>query len=93
MIGDMIHSFVLSEITRGILDVTPAMVGTIKEGIMEQLDERIGVFHVDITACQIRVRTLSLREFKACGGLLTWRMLSGLVSTLGYQKWDLRFSV
>ena len=43
-IDKRIHEFVLFKITRGILDATHVMFGTIKEGIMKLLDEHIGAF-------------------------------------------------
>ena len=35
------------------LDATPVMFGTIKEGIIELLDEYIGAFYANIAAVQI----------------------------------------
>ena len=35
---------------RDILDMTPVMFGTIKDGIMKLLDDRLGVFRAEITA-------------------------------------------
>lgn len=66
-IDERIHKFITSEITSGIIDVNPMVFGTIKEGIMGLLDERLGDFWAEIAAVQLGAWTLSFREFKACG--------------------------
>ena len=45
-----VHS---DEVTHGILDVTPMMFGSIKEGIIELMDVRIRSFRAEIGASQI----------------------------------------
>ena len=49
-LDDWMRELISSEITRIILDQTPMIFGTIKEGIMENLDERIGAFHTQVIA-------------------------------------------
>lgn len=44
---------------------TSVIFGTVKEGIMEILDERLGAFHIDIMAI-VGAFTLSFQEFCAC---------------------------
>ena len=53
-IDERIREFISSEITRGFLEVTPVIFGTIKEGIMELLDERFRAFNVEIADSQIK---------------------------------------
>ena len=36
--------FIVSEITRGILDATSVMFGSIKEGIIEMMEDRLHIF-------------------------------------------------
>ena len=52
-INESTREFVTSKIDRGSLDVTLGMFGTIKEGIMELLDEWLGAFHAEIAVGQI----------------------------------------
>ena len=40
--------------------------GSVKEGIMEILDEHLGMFLMEIMAI-VRARTLSFYDFHACG--------------------------
>lgn len=49
-IDERIHEFVIIEITHDILEATPVMFGSIKEGIMELLDKYIGAFRANIAA-------------------------------------------
>ena len=67
------REFIPAEVTHSILDATLVMFGTIKEGIIELMDERLRYFRVDIVAGQIGARTASLREYKACGALEFFR--------------------
>lgn len=62
-----IHKYIKSQITRGISDATHVMFGTIKEEIMELLNERLRDFRPKITAGQLGDRTLSHRVSKDCG--------------------------
>ena len=68
-----IHKYIKSQITRGISDATHVMFGTIKEEIMELLNERLRDFRPKITAGQLGDRTLTFWEFKACGALKFFR--------------------
>ena len=47
-IDEQMWEFIQSEITRNILEQTPMIFGTVKEGIMEILEERLGEFHTEI---------------------------------------------
>ena len=49
------------------MDATLVMFGTIKEGIMKLMDERLKAFRVEIVVGQLGAQTPSFREFKACG--------------------------
>ena len=60
------REFVSAEVTWTILDQTPVIFGTVKEGILESLDERLGAFRTEMMAL-LGVRTLTFRDFKACG--------------------------
>ena len=65
-LDDQTREFISSEITCSILDQTPVIFGTIKEGILELLDERLSAFHTEVAA-MMGPHTLTFREFKACG--------------------------
>ena len=52
-IDKCLHEFISAEVTRGILDATHVMFGTIKEGILELMDERLRTFQVEIVVGQI----------------------------------------
>ena len=52
IINERIHEFLMSEITRGILDSTPMMFGMMNEGIMEILDKHLGAFRTKIATSQ-----------------------------------------
>ena len=52
-VDERICEFFTSNITRSILDVTPVMFGTMKDGIMELLDERLGDLHAKVVNSQI----------------------------------------
>lgn len=62
-------SFFRSEITHANLDATPVGFGTIKEGIMELMDEHLGAYQAEIAVGQLGSRNLSHQEFKARGAL------------------------
>lgn len=66
MNDERIRDFVSSKITHGILDATPVIFGTIKEGIMELLDERFGACRAEITVGLLGAQTLLFWAFKAC---------------------------
>ena len=60
------REFLSSEITRIIIDQTPVIFGSIKEGILEMMDERLSTFRTEMAA-MMWSRTLTFREFRACG--------------------------
>ena len=60
------REFLSSEITRIILEQTPVIFGSIKEGILEMMDERLSTFRTEMAA-MMGSRTLTFREFRACG--------------------------
>ena len=66
-IDERLHELIEAEVTRGILDATPVIFGTVKEGIIEIMEEQLRSFRAEIVAGQIGTRTPSFREFKACG--------------------------
>ena len=66
-INERICELILVEVTCGILDATSMLFGTIKEGIMELMDERLRKFRVEIATGQIGARAPSFGEFKAYG--------------------------
>ena len=63
---ERMRELISAEVTRNILAQTPVIFGTVKEGILEILDERLGAFRTEIMdlmgAC-----TMTFREFRACG--------------------------
>lgn len=59
--------FITSEISHGIMEATPVIFSTIKEGIIELYNKHIEDFRVDIMVGQLGAPTISFREFKACG--------------------------
>ena len=63
---ERMREIVSAEITCDILDQTPMIFGTVKEGILEILDERLGAFCIELMA-MLEARTLTFREFRACG--------------------------
>ena len=63
-IDERIQALVMSEIARGNLEETTVIFGTIKEGIMELMDDRLGEFLVEIAAGRVGAQTLFFKEFK-----------------------------
>ena len=60
------QEFISSEITYIILEQNHMIFGTVKEGILEILDERLSSFRSE-TMAFVGMRSLSFREFRACG--------------------------
>ena len=60
-VDEGLREFIASEITRGILESTPILFGSIKEGIMELMEDRLRAFRSDMASSQSGSRTLSLR--------------------------------
>lgn len=56
----------MSEIMRNILEQTPVIFGTVKEGILEILDERLSAFRFEMVAL-VRTCSLTVKEFRASG--------------------------
>ena len=50
-------------VTHSILDSTPVLFGTLKEGILELINEWLRNFQAEISAGQIGARNPSFREF------------------------------
>ena len=63
---ESLHNLITAKVTRGILDGTVVIFGTIKEGIMDIMEERVRSFQVEIVAGRIGARAPSSKEFKAC---------------------------
>ena len=72
----------MSEITHGILEQTLVMFGTIKEGIVELLDEHLGAFRTEILAI-VGACTLTFLEFHVRGDPEFFRKKHPVVS----RKW------
>ena len=81
-LDERMWGFISSEITCCVLDQISMIFGSVKEGILEimeerqevyhseivaLLDERVRAFRAEITACQLGVRTPLFWEFKAYG--------------------------
>ena len=64
---DGLREFIASEITRGILDATLMIFGSIKEGIIELTEVRLRDFRSDMAHSQSGTRTLSFKDFRGCG--------------------------
>lgn len=47
---ERMRELISTEVTRSIIDQTPMIFVTVKEGILEILDERLGAFHTEIMA-------------------------------------------
>ena len=58
-LGDQMKEFILSKIICSIMDQTPMIFGTVKEGILEILDETLGAFHTKMAAMMGRTRSHS----------------------------------
>lgn len=65
LLDDQMREFIFSENTRGILEQTPVISGTIKEVIIQMLDDHLGTLHTEIVA-MVGARSVTFREFHAC---------------------------
>ena len=65
-VDERLCKFISAEVTHGILDATPVLFDTIKEGILKLMNERHKTFRAEIVVGQIGARAPSFREFKAC---------------------------
>ena len=66
LIDERLGKLIAAEVTRDIRDATLVIFGTIKEGIMEIMEEQLRSFRAEIVAGQVGAQTPSFREFKAC---------------------------
>ena len=66
-IEERLREFITSEITRGILESTPIIFGSIKEGIVEMMEDRLRAFRSDLASSQSGSRTLSFKDFRSSG--------------------------
>ena len=66
-VDERLHEFIASEITRGILESTPIIFGSIKEGIVELMEDRLRVFRSDMASGQSGSHTLSFKDFRGSG--------------------------
>ena len=67
LVDDGLCKFITSEIMRGILEVTPVIFRSIKEGIIELMEEHLRAFSSDMASSQSGTRTLSFKDFRGCG--------------------------
>lgn len=51
-VDDELCEFITSEITRGILEATPVIFGSIKEGIIELMEDCLRTFRSDLASSQ-----------------------------------------
>lgn len=58
-IDDGMQEFISSEITRGIIDANSMIFGSIKEGIMELMEDRLKAFKSDMATSLSGAHTLS----------------------------------
>ena len=65
-LDEQTREFFTSEVTRIILEQTPVIFGSIKEGILELMEEKLGTFRAEVAA-MMGSRTLTFREFRPCG--------------------------
>ena len=66
-VDDGLREFIASEITRGILEATPVIFRSIKEGIIELMEDRLRAFRSDLASGQASTRTLSFKDFRGSG--------------------------
>ena len=53
----------------GILESTPIIFGSIKEGIVELMEDRLWAFRSDMASVRSGSCTLSFKDFRASGAL------------------------
>ena len=81
-IDEQMQEFISLEITQGIFEQTTMIFGSVKEGILEILDECLGVFHTKVLAI-VGACTLSFCVFRAYGDLT----LSGDKDLIASRRW------
>ena len=78
-----LHKIIATEVMRGILDATLVIFGTVKEGMMEIMKERLRLFRAVMVAAQVGARTPSFQEFKPCGA----SEFFGVRDTIVSRRW------
>ena len=66
-VDERLREFIASEITRRILDATPVIFGSIKEGIVELMEDRLRAFRSDMATSQSGSHTLFFKDFRGSG--------------------------
>lgn len=66
-VDDGLREFIVYEITRGILDATPVIFGSIKEGIIELMEDHLRAVRSDLASGQASTCTLSFKDFRGSG--------------------------
>ena len=66
-VDERLHEFIASEITRGILDATPVIFGSIKEGIVKLMEDHLRAFRSDMATTQSGSHTLYFKDFRGRG--------------------------
>ena len=61
-VDDGLREFIASEIMRGILESTPIIFRSIKEGIIELMEDRLRAFRSDLASGQASTHTLFLKD-------------------------------
>lgn len=63
-VDEGLHEFIASKITIGILKSTLVIFWSIKEGIMELMEDRLKAFRSDMASSQSGLCTLSFKDFR-----------------------------
>ena len=66
-VDDGLREFIAFEITRGMLDSNPFIFGSIKEGIVELMEDHLWLFRSDLVSSQSSTCTLSFKDFRGSG--------------------------
>ena len=66
-VDEGLREFIASEITRGIHESTPIIFGSIKEWIIELMEDRLRAFRSDLATSQSGSHTLSFKDFRGSG--------------------------
>ena len=67
LVNERLRDFITSEIIRGILQSTLIIFGSIKEGIVELMEDRLRAFRSDMASGQSGSRMLSFKDFRGSG--------------------------
>ena len=89
-VDEGLREFIASEITRGILESTPILFGSIKEGIMELMEDRLQAFRSDLASSQSGSRTLYFKDFRGNGA----PDFHGVKDPIATRRWiaDIKFA-